>query len=78
MQLSPVLWSYCLLIVPGTAIAQDLGNARAANVVLLGALSTLLDVPEKIWLQVIESRVPPKYLALNRKAFQVGIKAVEG
>jgi indolepyruvate ferredoxin oxidoreductase beta subunit len=67
-----------LLVVPGMAIAQDLGNVRAANVVLLGALSTLLDVPEKIWLQVIESRVPPKYLALNRKAFQVGMQAVEG
>ena len=36
----------CLHIVPGTAIAQELGNARAANVVLLGAVSTLLDVPE--------------------------------
>jgi indolepyruvate ferredoxin oxidoreductase beta subunit len=67
-----------LLIVPATAIAQDLGNVRVANVVLLGALSTLLDVPEKMWLQVIESRVPPKYVALNRKAFQAGMQAVAG
>jgi indolepyruvate ferredoxin oxidoreductase beta subunit len=62
-------------VVPGTAIAQDLGNARAANVVLLGALSTFLNVPEGVWLQVIEARVPPKYLELNRQAFLKGRQA---
>ncbi len=65
-----------LYLVPGTAIAQELGNSRAANVVLLGALSTFLDVPAETWLQVIESRVPPKYVALNRQAFLRGRQAV--
>lgn len=65
-----------LYLVPGTAIAQELGNSRAANVVLLGALSTFLDVPAETWLQVIESRVPPKYVALNRQAFLRGCQAV--
>ena len=65
-----------LHIVPGTAIAQDLGNARVANVVLLGALSTLLDVPQAVWLQVIESRVPPRFLELNFRAFEAGRQSV--
>jgi len=65
-----------LYIVPGTAIAQDLGNVRTANVVLLGALSTLLDVPEKTWLHVLEERVPPKFVALNHLAFSKGRQAV--
>jgi indolepyruvate ferredoxin oxidoreductase beta subunit len=65
---------FCL--VPGTTIAQELGNARAANVVLLGALSTFLDVPEETWLEVIEARVPPRYVALNRQAFLKGRQAV--
>ena len=64
--------------VPGTAIAQELGNARAANVVLLGALSAFLDVPQETWLQVIEARVPPKYVALNRQAFMGGRAVVGG
>lgn len=65
-----------LHVVPGTAIAQELGNARAANVVLLGALSAFLEIPEEVWLQVIEARVPPRYVELNRKAFVRGRQAV--
>jgi indolepyruvate ferredoxin oxidoreductase beta subunit len=66
-----------LHLVPGTAIAQELGNARAANVVLLGALSALLDVPAETWLEVVERRVPPKYIDLNRRAFIRGREALE-
>jgi indolepyruvate ferredoxin oxidoreductase beta subunit len=62
--------------IPGTALAQELGNARAANVVLLGALSTFLDIPVDTWLQVIEGRVPPRYKELNRQAFLRGRQAV--
>lgn len=65
---------FCL--VPGAAIAHELGNARVANVVLMGALSTFLDVPEETWLEVIEARVPQKYVELNRQAFLKGRKAV--
>lgn len=65
-------------LVPGTDIARDLGNTRAANVVLIGALSAFLDVPVETWLEVIEARVPPKYVELNRQAFMRGREAVEG
>jgi indolepyruvate ferredoxin oxidoreductase beta subunit len=59
-------------LVPGTAIAEELGNARTANVVLLGALSGLLEVPAETWLGVIKKRVPSKYVELNRQAFLRG------
>ena len=62
--------------VDGITIAEELGNVRVANVVLLGALSTLLDVPESIWLEVIEKRVPARYVELNRSAFRRGREAV--
>jgi indolepyruvate ferredoxin oxidoreductase beta subunit len=64
-----------LHLVPGTYVAQELGNVRVANVVLLGALSAFLEVPEDTWLQVIEERVPPKYIDLNREAFLRGRKS---
>ena len=67
-----------LHLVPGTGIASDLGNTRAANVVLIGAMSTFLDIPVRTWLEVIEARVPPKYVELNRQAFMRGREAVEG
>jgi len=65
--------SFCL--VPGVEIARAAGNARAANIVLLGALSAFLDLPEESWLEVIAGRVPAKYLELNRQAFLKGREA---
>ena len=62
--------------VKGVAIAEKLGNAKAANVVLLGALSKILEMDAKPWLKVIEARVPPKFLELNCSAFQAGRDAV--
>lgn len=65
-----------LTLVPGTTLARELGNLRVANVILIGALSTFLDVPAETWLEVIESRVPPKYVELNRRAFLRGREKV--
>jgi indolepyruvate ferredoxin oxidoreductase beta subunit len=58
--------------VPGVQIAEELGDSRAANLVLLGALSARLDVPAELWLAVIAERVPAKSLALNCQAFERG------
>jgi indolepyruvate ferredoxin oxidoreductase beta subunit len=70
--------------VDGAAIAAALGNVRAANVVLLGTLSALMEqgglggpaLTPDVWLGVIEARVPAKYVELNRRAFQAGREAV--
>lgn len=62
--------------VPGERLAQEAGNAKAANVVLLGAISRLLDLPEELWWRCLEQRVPKKFLDLNRTAFASGRAAV--
>jgi indolepyruvate ferredoxin oxidoreductase beta subunit len=61
---------------PALDIARALGNDKVTNVVLLGALSALLDVPERVWLKAIESRVPARFLQLNQQAFQRGREAL--
>jgi len=58
--------------VPAIEIAQGLGNARVNNIVMLGALSTFMGVPENVWLDVIAGRVPERFVALNRDAFAAG------
>ena len=71
--------------IDGPEIASTLGNTKVANVVLLGALSALLEAggltgsecPEALWLEVIAERVPAKYLELNRQAFLAGKEAVQ-
>ena len=59
-------------LVKGTEIALQLGDARAANVVLLGAMSKCFEVDENLWLKIILNYLPPKVHDLNRKAFSAG------
>jgi len=61
-----------VLLIDARQVAEELGNPRVANSVLLGALSSQLDVPAEDWLAVIESRVPPKHVETNRRAFFTG------
>jgi indolepyruvate ferredoxin oxidoreductase beta subunit len=58
--------------VPGLQMAQDLGNTKVLNVVLLGALSALLPTETDTWESVLRDRVPPRFEDLNLAAFQRG------
>lgn len=58
-------------------IAQRLGNTRLVNTIVLGALSTQLEIEPEAWLAVIERRVPPKYVEANRQAFWEGRQAID-
>jgi indolepyruvate ferredoxin oxidoreductase beta subunit len=61
-----------LLLVDGLKLASEAGNARAANTVLLGAVSKQLDISEDIWCKAIEKMVPGKALDINLMAFRMG------
>lgn len=60
------------LLVDGQALAIEAGNPRAANTVLLGAVSKRLDIPEQYWLAAMEKMVPARALEINRRAFLMG------
>lgn len=60
------------LLLDGQQLAGQAGNVRAANTVLLGAVSKKLDIAEQFWMQALEKMVPSKALEVNRKAFQLG------
>ncbi len=62
--------------VEAITIAENLGSAKVTNVVMLGALSRLLEMEPSPWLAVIEARVPQKFVELNRQAFRAGREAV--
>jgi indolepyruvate ferredoxin oxidoreductase beta subunit len=64
-----------LYLVPSIRLAKEAGNARAHNVVVLGALSTLIDgVSAEVWRQVIARWVPQRYVQVNMDAFEAGRK----
>jgi len=65
-----------LILVPSLTLAERAGTARAHNVVMLGALSSLLDeVEADVWRQVIARRVPQRYVDVNMAAFEAGRQA---
>ena len=56
-------------------IAAECGSVKAVNVVLLGAASNDLPFDEDTWIKVIEENVKPKFVELNKKAFEMGRNA---
>jgi len=61
-----------VVVVKATEKAVELGNYRVANVILLGALASRLDIPQAVWEETLEGRIPARLLELNRKAFAAG------
>ena len=61
-----------LLYLRAVELATALGNVKTANIVVLGAVSTYLDLPESVWEAAIKRSVKEKYIAINIEAFQKG------
>ena len=64
-----------VLAVDALALAEEAGSPKAVNVVLLGAASKDLPFDEDAWIKVIEEKVKPKFVELNKKAFEMGRNA---
>lgn len=60
------------ILCPCLEIATDLGEPRAANVVMVGLLSRFLPFQDHIWSGVLEKQIKQRYLEINHKAFQAG------
>ena len=61
-----------LELIPALDIARTLGSVRIVNVVMIGALSNHLGIPEDTWRDAITALVNPRFLELNLKAFDAG------
>ena len=61
--------------VDALKLATEAGSPKAVNVVLIGVLSKLMDIPEEAWQKAIDETVPARFLELNKKAFALGRNA---
>jgi len=59
-------------VIDATEIALSSGDRRMANTVILGVLSSHLDIDKKVWETVLEKSFPPKLLEGNKQAFARG------
>ncbi len=61
-----------VIAVDALTLAEQAGNAKASNVVLMGVVSTKMPFDVSVWEKAVEECVPAKFLELNKKAFAIG------
>ncbi|MBT8462097.1 MAG: indolepyruvate oxidoreductase subunit beta [Gemmatimonadetes bacterium] len=64
------------VFLPALDMARELGDEKAANMVMLGAYSVLApEIPERTWRETIAAAFRPRFRALNVSAFECGREA---
>ena len=61
--------------VYGLNFAVQAGSAKAVNVVLMGVMAAHMDLSPEVWKQAIRETVPPKFVEMNLKAFDLGYQS---
>lgn len=61
-----------LRTVEALKLAEQAGNTKAVNVVLIGVMAKNTDIAYEKWVETIKTTVPPKFLDVNLKAFELG------
>ena len=62
--------------IDATSIAQELGNGKAANVVLLGTIIKAMGLEHIDWDKILEENIKARFVDLNKKALRAGMEAV--
>ncbi|MDI6643143.1 MAG: indolepyruvate ferredoxin oxidoreductase subunit beta [Candidatus Hodarchaeaceae archaeon] len=65
--------------IDATSLAQQAGNVRTMNIVMLGALAATGKLPISVETlkQVIKENVPPKTIDVNLRAFELGLSSMK-
>lgn len=61
--------------IDALSLAEQAGSSKAANIVLMSRLAKYFDIPKEKWLTAIEALVAPKFVEMNKKAFELGYQA---
>ena len=57
------------------SMANEAGSSKAVNIVLMGKAAKYFGIPYEKWIAAIENTVAPKFIEMNKKAFELGYKA---
>ena len=60
--------------IDALSLAQQAGSSKAVNIVLMGRLAKNFDIPYENWIKAIENSVAPRFVEMNKKAFELGYK----
>ena len=54
------------------SLAEEVGSVKAVNVVLIGVMAKRMSLSKEEWMETIRATVPPKFVDMNLKAFELG------
>ena len=57
------------------SLANEAGSSKAVNIVLMGKAARNFGIPYEKWITAIENTVAPKFVEMNKKAFELGYNA---
>jgi len=63
-------------IINATKLAEELGNSRVMNIILLGTIVKSMNLTDIDWGNIIRKNVKPQFADLNVKALQKGMGLV--
>ena len=66
-----------VIAIDALKLAAEAGSEKAVNVVLIGAFARFCEFSKEEVEQCIRSCVPPKFLDINLKAFELGYNSAE-
>ena len=61
--------------IDALSLAEEAGSSKAVNIVMMGRLSKHFPFPTETWMKALDESVPPRFLELNRRAFELGATA---
>ena len=63
---------FTVISVDALSLAKELGNTKTFNVIVLGVAAQHMEFTTEEWHAVIEKVVKPKFVDINKKAFDLG------
>ncbi|MBQ2863024.1 MAG: indolepyruvate oxidoreductase subunit beta [Clostridia bacterium] len=57
------------------SLAVKAGSPKAVNIVLMGKAAEKFGIPKEKWISAIENTVAPKFVEMNKVAFELGFNA---
>ena len=57
------------------SLAEQAGSSKAVNIVLMGRAAKYFDISYDRWITAIEKTVAPKFVEMNKKAFDLGYRS---
>ena len=61
-----------LYSIDAVELARSAGNVKTANIVLIGILASITDIPKEMWQEAIKETVPERFVEENLRAFELG------